>query len=345
MNILYIGKTYREKSGGSLVAERNLYALQQNHKVFTVMLSLDNNKKKLKNIICNKPLGYERKIMQQIKRQITQNNIALIFIDTSVMGGFAKLLKRYKLPIAVFFQNVEQLYFNDKIKIDGKVNAIMKYAARENEKKAVKYADYLITLTQRDSENLQKLYGRKADMVSPMTVADTYKKEAQKIELDTYHLFIGSAFFANKQGIEWYIENVLQYINNKLIIIGKGMGYLSEKYPQANLKNVGFVEDLASYYNNADFVINPVFLGSGMKTKTIEALMYGKTIFGTDEAFIGVDRQAINCIKLCNTADDFINAINNYNGKKFNQEARDLYLTEYTTNKTIKDFNQLINKQ
>lgn len=46
---------------------------------------------------------------------------------------------------------------------------------------------------------------------------------------------------------------------------------------------------MAEYIYNADFLIAPIFEGSGMKLKTAEALMYGKTVFGTTEAFEGYD--------------------------------------------------------
>ena len=60
----------------------------------------------------------------------------------------------------------------------------------------------------------------------------------------------------------------------------------SGKYPR--LKVMGMVDDLSPFYQNASCVVSPIFLGSGLKTKTIEALMFGKTFLGTDEAFQGV---------------------------------------------------------
>ena len=95
------------------------------------------------------------------------------------------------------------------------------------------------------------------------------------------------------------------------------------------------VESLDEFYYNADFVISPIFEGSGMKTKTAEALMFGKTIFGTKEAFEGYsfDYGKVGC--LCNNAEDFICAIDNYNLTKFrfNDYSRNMYLRNYSFNK------------
>lgn len=341
MNILYARKKYNERNGGSLCAQRNLMALQKNNKVFQYIINID-RLNKLKSILLFKPFGYSSQNLKEIKAIINKENINMVFIDNSQMGGFAKLLKSYNLKIIVFFHNVEQLYFKDKIKVDGLANYLMMFGAKQNELKAVKYADYIITLTERDSQSLQKLYGRKADLVSPMTMIDTYKTTTNESNLQNYHLFVGSSFFANKHGIEWYIENVLEHVDSKLVIIGKGMRYLLNKYFKRDITVIDYMVDLATYYNNADFVINPVFLGSGMKTKTIEALMFGKNIIGTNEAFVGMNTNNTKCTMLCNTAADFINTINDNTFNKYCNEARELFLSKYSVTKTIEDFEHLI---
>ena len=74
-------------------------------------------------------------------------------------------------------------------------------------------------------------------------------------------------------------------VNAEILIIGKGFETLKNDLECDNVKVIGTVEDVSEYFYRADFVIAPIFEGSGMKLKTAEALMYGKTIFGTTEAF------------------------------------------------------------
>ncbi len=209
--------------------------------------------------------------------------------------------------------------------------------AKQNEQKAVKYADHIICMTERDSQNLQRYYNRSADIIVPTTFQDKYTGKLQKVKQKNYHLFIGSNFFANVQGIRWYIENVLDHVNSTLVIIGKHMEFLQQEYPDKSIEVLGFVEDLEPYYLNAHFVVNPVFLGSGMKTKTVEALMYGKTIFGTTEAFVGLEPSLMqqNMIQKADTPQDFIDKINSYTGGSWNQNARDSFLKYYDIQNTI----------
>ncbi len=47
------------------------------------------------------------------------------------------------------------------------------------------------------------------------------------------------------------------------------------------------------YYYKHAAVILPIKYGAGMKVKTAEAMMYGRTIFASDEALEGYDGKGI----------------------------------------------------
>jgi hypothetical protein len=88
-------------------------------------------------------------------------------------------------------------------------------------------------------------------------------------------------------------------------------------------------------------------MGGGMKTKTAEALMYGKTIFATSESLQGYDINE-KTGKQCNTAGEFIDAIHRHigsNAPKLNTRARQLFLEKYSTTSTMNIFKQLLYNQ
>lgn len=346
MNILYIGRNSKVVDGGTIVALRNQKALQEvsaNH-LFTLLVDHKDKGKKLKNILLNRPLGYDRKTWLALQAILAKHSVKHIFIEHSLLGGFCELLQNSASSCTVFFQNIEYLYYQHKAKVDGPHNRLLVAWAKRNEQKAVKYADNIICMTERDSHNLQKYYGRKADLIVPTTFEDKYTANKSAVPHENYHLFIGSNFFANVQGIKWYIENVLDHIPSKLVLIGKNMEFLKQAYPHKNMEVLGFVEDLEPYYLNANFVINPVFLGSGMKTKTIEALMYGKTIFGTQEAFVGIEPSLMHksMLQQADNAEQFIEKIKAYNGAKWNEEARKCFLQHYDIQNTIQLYKKFL---
>ena len=71
--------------------------------------------------------------------------------------------------------------------------------------------------------------------------------------------------------------------------------------------------------------------------------MFGKTIFGTDEAYSGFEK---NCGYLCNNAEEFIEKINNYISQgesKYNEKARKIYEDFYSVESGKKNFEKVFN--
>ena len=124
-------------------------------------------------------------------------------------------------------------------------------------------------------------------------------------------MFVGSNFFPNVEGINWFIDHIAKHINLDVRIVGGCcQNPLLQKRPlPANVFLEGYVDDLSAFYKNAVAVIIPIFHGSGMKTKTIEALSYGKTIIGTKEAFVGITADYNRIGGLCNSPVEFIDKI------------------------------------
>ena len=96
---------------------------------------------------------------------------------------------------------------------------------------------------------------------------------------------------------------------------------------------IGKVEDLSQWYLNAECIIAPIFEGSGMKTKVAEAFMFGKKILATSHALAGYEGIPKNAFSLCNTENDFIDAINSIKDNKstyFDASIRSIYEQKYS---------------
>jgi hypothetical protein len=65
-------------------------------------------------------------------------------------------------------------------------------------------------------------------------------------------------------------------------------------------------------YKQSEFVIAPIFSGSGMKTKLAEATSYGKTVFATSHALIGYENLSENFAISCNNEKEFLYKIKRY---------------------------------
>lgn len=274
-------------------------------------------------------------------------NYESIFIDSSCFGIIAYYLKKenYNGKIFCFFHNVEHMIQLQKAKINP-LRFLMIFLVYFNEKRACTYSDKIIALTKRDSQNLHRLYGAKNILIIPISLTDIFNKEPdQNITIPPTCLFVGNYWYANIHGLNWFVKNVLDNVDIKLQIIGTGMDVLKEKFLHPKIEFLGYVPNLSLILINADYFICPIFLGSGMKVKTCEALMYGKNIIGTKEAFEGYELDYNKIGAICNTKEEFILAINNCSSNrkgKFNEYSRKYFLEKYSFQATLAKFDELL---
>ena len=216
----------------------------------------------------------------------------IIFIEGSLLGGLVKRLKKRNCKTFVFAHNVETLLYRQRLKQSWSLISFLRYYfVLFNERRSFRYADKIIALNSRDDLNIQKMFYRKADLVCPITCPERDLDVKYTGFERSYCLFVGSNFFPNIEGLNWFLKHVAPYIDMDIRIVGaccKNPAFHNRILPD-NVYLEGYVDNIARYYINADAVIAPIFSGSGMKTKTIEAMSYGKTIFGTNEAFAGIE--------------------------------------------------------
>lgn len=216
------------------------------------------------------------------------------------------------------------------------LNAVVTFAVLLAGSRA-RHSDKIICLSERDSRLLQSVYGRSATHVSSMALQDKMPAnfaQYAKRPREKFALFVGGTFYANRAGIAWFVKEVAPHINIKICIVGRGFEqYREELEIDGKVEVIGGVVCLADWYQKAQFVIAPIFDGSGMKTKVAEALMYGKKIIGTPEAFSGYVDVAGRAGHVCASADEFVAAINAADDmlhSDFDRELRNIYEQTYS---------------
>lgn len=274
----------------------------------------------------------------------------VVFVDRSVFGIVAKKLKQsgYKGRIISFFHNVEVPYFEAKLgNKPGK--SILLRCINANDRYACQYSDKTIALNPRDDNELFTRYGKKADVLIPVAFKDKYQREQYSSEMTRPQplcLFLGAYFPPNNEGILWFVQNVLPYVNVKMKVVGKGMSRLKEE--EQVLKDIEVISDapdLLPYFEEADIMILPIFKGSGMKVKTCESLMYGKNIIATDEAFVGYEVDYDKVGGKCNTVDEFIACIKDFENNprpRFNAYSRQMFLENYSEEVVVEKFREVL---
>ena len=357
--ILFISLSHLQFcTGGSQCSQRNLESLKSiygNTNVDEYILTPYPNTKRIDMIVNRLQTifkgymgGLTDSRRDEILKLIRDGQYTDVFLDSSLLGILAKKIKQkyHNIRVFTFFHNCELEFTKYSILVNKNYLRfywiILSYI---NEKNACLYSDKIIVLNNRDFEIINTIYGRSADAVIPITLKSKYCPDFKHEIKNTNYigLFVGSYFYGNVQGLKWFCINVLPYVNMELIIAGSGMKQLASDIEINNkIRIYNDVPDLTELYEMSDFMILPILSGGGMKVKTAEALMYGKYIIGTQEAFVGYQiKDAIG--KICLTSKDFINTISGLHLKtKYNKNSRELYEKKYSFEYSVKLFTELI---
>lgn len=278
------------------------------------------------------PYFLPEKANQKVIKLIKKNKYDVVFIDNSCFGKIAEYIKKNhpKIRVITNFHGVKHNSTLQRIKVSplhpmGYFDAIV---AIKNEKQIIKYSDVLILLNKRENNMLKKYYHKSADYLLPVYFVDTAEIEEPEDDGKFHILFVGGGMWANIIGIRWFISNVMPMLDEKvcLDIVGNKMEQLfDDRIEDSRIHIYGRVDSLHKYYNMANLVIGPIFHGDGMKTKTAEALMYGKFFAGTDEALCGYEELDLYH---CNEAEEFAEVIEYMEKKKtpkFSGKMRKLF--------------------
>lgn len=358
----------RIQNGGMQCAERNWKLLNnyaEEHCLYVRIIGKESEEKQTENIKYFKRIGnnfealistlfmtktYLPSEYKKILQDIQEIEPDILFLDTSLLGKVLRDVNK-EIKKMVFFHNVESEYARHKVKEAGIRFLPSYFTALYNEKCAIKYADWKICLNQRDSKMLGHKYGQRADFLLPISFEDRFIEQKNYCEPERKQLlFVGSLFPPNYNGILWFIEEVMTELKEfELVVVGKDFEKKKEQLERDNVSVIGTVRSIDDYYYSYGAVVMPILYGDGMKVKTAEAMMFGKTIFATTEALEGYDVEQIHTgIYCCNTKEEFIKSIRkafqNNEILGVNHDVREFFLEYHSFNKQAKVMNRFLNQ-
>jgi glycosyltransferase involved in cell wall biosynthesis len=283
--------------------------------------------------------GIAPETLQSVLSTLRNANVSAVLLDGSNLGVLASAIRR-DLPhvrVTTFFHNVEARFFLGSLRNRKSLKALAILLANYiAERKAVRDSFQRICLSERDSLLLGRIYGAGATHIAPIALEDRYSPpmEHLNVNAENFAIFVGGAFYANLAGIKWYAKNVAPYAKIRVLVVGRGFEDWKKTLEiPGKLEFLGPVDDLGHWYARAQFVVAPIFDGSGMKTKVAEALMHGKKIVGTPEAFSGYEDVLSRVGWVCSTKAEFLRAIDDARRTivhTFDAELREIYRLNYS---------------
>lgn len=312
--------------------------------------SYSSNVQQLRNVIQGNTHVLNNEIIKKVLGIISKEKIDVCFFDNGYFGKLCKAVKK-KYPsinIISFNHGILRNPTNQQI---GERKTKIKYWPQvfgllRGERQSSKFSDVNIVINDRDALVFEKHYHKKPELILPVYIENSGAAvlRDESVSHTAKILFVGGNFYPNVYGIRWFVREVLPKLNCQfeLNIVGRGLEFLKDEFKDSQYVNViGGVEDLSFWYNEANIVIGPIFHGDGMKTKTAEALMFGKTYIGTKEAICGYSE--LNSFE-CDTIDQFVDLIDKMaieGIKKYDNNMERIFIDNYSTDSANKKFKEL----
>jgi glycosyltransferase involved in cell wall biosynthesis len=165
---------------------------------------------------------------------------------------------------------------------------------REEERLGLLRADVIIAIQKHEAAFFEELTGGSRRIV---TIGHTVTLRPLPAPASAARamLFVGTGNGPNIAGIQHFISRVFPLVREKLpdarlLIAGAICEKIAGKSPGVEL--LGIVDNLDDAYSAANIVINPLLAGTGLKTKTVEALGHSKPLVTTKCGAEGIEDMA-----------------------------------------------------
>lgn len=286
-------------------------------KKYANSIYIADRKNKVIDLFSVKPLQYESR--NKLKDIVFKEVYDSIILESEFVAAILdnQTLKYKKLVVRV--HNNEAQYFNHLAKSTRNIFKKIYYYSdafktKQITNRVLEQADRIWYISNKELENSGFIA---KSLFMPPPINSPFK---MNLNLNKTILFVGSLFMDNNiHGLDWYLKEVHPYLvkkykDYKLIIAGGTGSVLIEKlklkYEQQESIDVFFnVKDLDELYNSATIFINPMFFGSGVKLKSINAIVNGLPLVSTDIGAEGIGLEENEMYLRANSVSEFLNSI------------------------------------
>ena len=172
--------------------------------------------------------------------------------------------------------------------------------------------DFLVPITERDALSLNKLGNTKPVYVLPTGFPLSGKPSAMTDSTGSKIAHLGALdWLPNQEGLLWFIEKVLPrlrkiYPDIEFHLAGRNAPqWLEKRISVDGVIYHGEITDARKFIESHQIHIVPLFSGSGMRIKILEAMALGKTIVTTSLGTEGIDTRNDQNILIADNVDDF----------------------------------------
>ncbi|GIK69087.1 MAG: hypothetical protein BroJett020_03820 [Bacteroidota bacterium] len=297
-----------------------------------------------------------KKMHQLVNQSLQQNKFDAIILDSLYATPYLPtILKNTTCPVVYRAHNIEYELWethakNEKIFFKKLYLQLLAKQLKKYEINILTEVTGIACISPENAFQIKNISKNKRVSYIPFSINDSLPKMAA---LSKKLFFIGSfEWEPNTIGLKWFIKNVWSKIIDfdpkiEFHIAGKGMN--KKEWEGKNIVCHGEVENAEKFIEPFFIMPVPLFNGSGVRIKIIEAMAAGKIIIATPKAAEGIPYTHQKNIFIAHSENEFVNCIkycilNPEKAINISLEAQKLAVEQYGNRKVMHDFLSFINK-
>jgi len=342
-----IDEQYRKKT------EMELVWVNTRFRIIFALLSL------LKNTSYHVERFKSKSLRIRLKELLLKNNFDIVIMETVYLSVYADLIRKYSsAKLILRSHNVEHLIWEQIAKNTPKglkktYLSILAKQLKQFEKKSIPLFDAILCISPTD-----KLWFAAQNNNIPIEVIpfgidiDTIPNNITPCYCNNLFSIASMDWYPNIEGIRWFLDNVWEqihhfYPNLVFRIAGRNM---PDSLKQTHLKNidiVGEVNNAQEFMLKNGILIVPLWSGSGIRIKIIEAMAMGKVVITTSIGMEGICAEDKKHILIANSPQNFVEAVtfcmkNPAICKQIGKNAQQFIKENYNNEKISKKIHQLL---
>jgi glycosyltransferase involved in cell wall biosynthesis len=306
--------------------------------------------------------SYSAKMKKKIGDVCEQGKYDLIIAEFSEMGQYLhknpylsavhKIISCHRCITASY----EKYSILGEVKLKLYIKSLLQLRGLQSyEFEMYRSADRVLVLTPQDRFTMQYYAQDLGISVVPAGVDIEYLQALSPVKKEPIILLTGfMSDPANEDGVLWFYNHVWPKIRENhpdvhFYIVGAGAGKRINRLAENDdrIKVTGFVDDLRPYRNMSAVFVSPVRLGSGMRTKVLEAMAGGLPVVSTSLGLAGLEAQTgVNCL-VADTPELFTQSVewlltDNALARQMVENAKELVQSKHTLESGLQRFEKII---